>query len=185
MIIKNQLTVLFNISILLIACVNAIAQENLSEQQNIFKNGRLRSTDGFEIHFSKLIMDQDSLTYSKLNSKVDNTIPISKVIRVEVQKGSHALEFGAALALSGLIGSVIGVAQAESSSGGTIESGTKTNLIVGLTAASGLIGLLIGSSYKKYETVYANPKFGLKLNQIPIDIVFSEKSLLMKLSYHF
>jgi hypothetical protein len=176
---------IFCISIMIIPYLSVIAQDNLVGTESTYKNGRLRSFDGFEIPFSSLTIAADSLSYIRMNSSYMTTVHKDKVIRAEVQKGSYVLEFGLGCAISGLIGSIIGVEQGESSSGGTVESSKKTNIVVTFTAISTAIGLLIGAHYKKYKTVYTNPRYGFQLDQIPIDLAYRDKSLLIKLHCHF
>ena len=58
--------------------------------------------------------------------------------------------------------------------GGESDSGTETAIVVGFTAGMTLVGILIGSTIKEYETVYTHPEFGFKLKEKHFDFIMVE-----------
>lgn len=113
--------------------------ENLS-----FQKGRIWKTDGYKIHFSTVNIGRETITYKPDHSENEESIGIDKVLKVEVEKGSYALEWGVGLGIAGLVGSAIGVSTSNTQ-GVEPSSSAKNGIILSLTAVSGLIGAAIGA----------------------------------------
>ncbi len=146
----------------LLICTQSIAAEAPPGSSSLPLNltsGRLFTTEGQEVLFSKLILSGESCEYWSKGLPEAKTLLPDKVLRVERQSGNEAAKWGLIMGLSGLAGSLLGVAQGESQAGGTVSSGAKTGIVVGLTGVSTLVGVLLGASHKKYATVYENPRF--------------------------
>ena len=110
---------------------------------------------------------------------------MDKVLKVEVEKGSYALEYGVGLGVAGLIGSAIGVSTSNTE-GIEPSSSAKNGIILSMTAVSGLIGAAIGSGQKKYETVYSSPEFQQKSSiRILPEIDGPTKTVGIRISYRF
>jgi hypothetical protein len=148
--------------LLLVLAVPAQGQERVVSPLSI-GGGRLYTTEGREIVFSKFALATDSASYQTAGETGPHLVPASTVLRVEQQTGNEALKWGAIMGLSGLLGAVLGVAQAENSNDlGTkvsISSGAKTGIVAGMTAVCAGIGLAVGAGHKTYATVYENPSF--------------------------
>lgn len=139
----------------------ARGQDSTATTQLSLAGGRLFTTEGREVRFAALTLTQQSVQYRPAGQQGTSDLPLGQVLRIDREKGSESLKWGAMLGLSGLLGSLLGVAQAESSrpsgSTSTISSGAKTGLVVGCTGVSVLIGLAIGAGHKIYTTAYENP----------------------------
>jgi hypothetical protein len=133
----------------------------------LFRKGRILKTDGYKIYFSSIKLDKDSLIYRPQGLKEDEMIEIDKVIRVEIQKGSHTLDYGLTGGLVAATTSIIGLVIAEGISGVELDSDAKIKLIIVGTSVSALASMFFGSKIKKYETVYSNPKFEPKVDSKP------------------
>jgi hypothetical protein len=149
--------------LLMVLAVPASGQEKAALPFSI-DAGRLYTTEGREIVFSKLAFTPDSASYQKAGERRLQLVPASTVLRVEKQTGSEALKWGVIMGLSGLLGAVLGVAQAESSTSGLrdkveVSSGAKAGIVGGATAVCAGIGLAMGAGHKTYATVYENPSF--------------------------
>jgi hypothetical protein len=77
-----------------------------------------------------------------------------------------------------LLGSLLGTAQVNEINGEQDHTG----LILGLTAGGTLLGIIIGSQYKKYRTVYENDDFMLGLRP---ELSFRSTALLASLKLKF
>lgn len=123
-----------------------------------YENGYISQIDGYKIKFSKLIIEDSSITYKTKDSDQEQTIATDQVMNVKVEKGSEALKWGAGLALAGFLGASVGVSSSNNRDI-EVDSSVKRKIVLGLTAVSALIGMAIGYSKKKYVTVYNNPKY--------------------------
>ena len=173
---------LFLLSIFHIAWAGDTAPvtENLS-----FQKGRIWKADGYKVHFSTVTIGKDTITYKSDHPGEEESIGVDQVIKVEIEKGSYALEYGVALGVAGFLGSAIGVSSSNTQ-GFEPSSSSKNGIILGLTAVSGIIGAVIGSGEKKYETVYSSPEFQHKsgIRVLPkLDI--ATRTIGIRLSYKF
>ena len=145
---------------LLISAVPALAQENAAAPLSIGA-GRLYTTEGREIAFSKFALAPDSASYQTAGESSPHLVPASTVLRVEKQTGNEALKWGAMGGLCGLVGSLLGVSLGDRATDPvtdvTVSSGVKTGIVVGITAVCVGIGLAVGAGQKTYTTVYENP----------------------------
>lgn len=152
--------VLIGLSFLFLSSISIVfgQTEDLSEVNNL-KNGRLTTTDGFLINFSKIKVEGTQLHYQESGRTFFQKVELDKIMKVEKQSGSYAGWGGLLLGGSALVGSLYGIAQAASDPFTEIDKSKARNLVIGFTAGGILIGALIGSGIKKYETVYDNPNF--------------------------
>ena len=142
-----------------------IAQDSLSPLQK----GRLNTLEGRQLEFNTLRQEGDKLLFLNSQSLQMQELPLAQVTHVEKQTGTEALKWGLYCAASGFVGSTLGVLRARNSLsylGGEIDGSTAVPIIAGITAGSGLIGLLIGSSKRKYETVYRNSQFSFRSQRL-------------------
>ena len=184
-ILKLGFSTLLIISLLLTSYGFAVAGTGDSEKNTTYRNGRIWKTDGYKIQFSRVVIGENSIDYKTKDEDIDQTIGIDQVMKVEVEKGSYALEYGVGVAIPVLIGSAVGVSTSNTN-GIEPSSSAKNGIIVGMTAVGGLIGAVIGSSHKKYETVYggaeSSPESSIKL--IP-EIGYTTKTIGLRLIYNF
>ncbi len=130
---------------------------NAETGKSSYKNGYISHVDGYKIKFSRIIIEDNSITYKAKDSDQEQTIATDQVMNVKVEKGSEALKWGVVSALAVFLGASVGVSS--NNSGVEVDSSVKRNIVLGLTAVSALIGTAIGYSKKKYATVYSNPKY--------------------------
>ncbi len=116
------------------------------------EKGRISKSDGRQIEFQSLTLVDG--VYNLKTKKDQQEITAADVLRIEKQTGNEALLWGAALGGAAFLGSILGVNQAESTSGIEADSDSKTAIVAGLTGLGVAIGILVGSKQKKYETVY-------------------------------
>lgn len=177
--------ILLMMFLLFASCRIAPAENNPVNKDSTFHNGRIWKTDGYKVHFSEIRIGEGSMTYTPEKSGNEQLIGNEQVLKVEVEKGSYALEYGVALGAAGLLGSAIGVSTSNTE-GFEPSSSVKNGIILGLTAVSGLIGATIGAGQKKYETVYNSPEFQQKssIRVLPkIDV--ATRTIGIRLSYKF
>lgn len=110
---------------------------------------------------------------------------VDRIMRVQEEHGSHALEYGLYLGISGMIGAMLGVTQAESDVGGEVNGDAKLAIVGGLTALCALVGVAMGSSQKKYRTVYANPKFDALAGRPPEEFHPAGDGVSLSMSHRF
>ena len=149
--------------LLLVSAVPALGQENTSLPLSVGA-GRLYTTEGQEVVFSKFTLTPDSASYRKAGERLPRLIPAATVLRVEKQTGNEALKWGAIMGLSGLLLAVLTVAELGSitfanGEGVEIGSGAKTGIVVGATALCTGFGLAMGAGHKTYTPVYENPSY--------------------------
>lgn len=156
---------------LLLLSVNLGAQDNALPPS--VTKGRLITAGGEKLTFSKLTTGSDLYTFSTSTASKTQTIPAENVLRIEQQTGTEAGKWALMMGGAGLLGSVLGVLSAKndaSSLGVETDNSKLMPIVLGLTAASTLIGLAIGSGKKKYKTVYTNPKYDTSAHFAPIRI---------------
>jgi len=184
-ILKSGFSTLLIISLLLTSYGFAVAGSGDSEKNATYRNGRIWKTDGYKVHFSRIVLGENSIVYKTKDTDIDQTIGVDQVMKVEVEKGSYALEYGAAVAIPVLIGSAVGLSTSNTN-GVEPSSSAKNGIIIGMTAVGGLIGAVVGANHKKYETVYSNsvysPESSIKL--IP-EIDYTTKTIGLRLTYDF
>lgn len=145
--------------LLLFVASHSLAQNHLT---NVSK-GRILTNDGYKIQFANLEFGTENHRYQLLNDHVAKEINATEVYKIEQQTGTEAGKWALWLGLSGLVGSLLGVAQANveaPSYGAKANNSIAAPLVIGITGLSAGIGALIGSGKKKYKTVYTNPQFG-------------------------
>ena len=125
--------------------------------------GRIMTTDGHKIAFIHLTTGSDTHSYKTSANGNLQTIPAGNVMTIEQQTGTEAGKWGLWLGVSGLVGGLLGVLSAKADAdlyGVETDNSKIVPIVAGVTAASALIGVAIGSGKKKYKTVYTNPKYG-------------------------
>jgi len=171
--------------LLFTSCRIASAENNPVNKDSTFHNGRIWKADGYKVHFSEIRIGEGSMTYTPERSGDEQLIGNEQVLKVDVEKGSYALEYGVALGVAGLLGSAIGVSTSNTE-GFEPSSSAKNGIILGLTAVSGIIGAVIGSGEKKYETVYSSPEFQQKSSfRILPKLDVASKTIGIRLLYKF
>ena len=136
------------------------AQSHTEQQNSSFGKGRIKTSEGNKIYFSSITLGQDVHTYLPNGSNLSQTIVVTEVQKIEVQKGSYALGIGVVSAILGFFGSIEFLKSwgDEMVYPDEMESNVFIPIMLGSTAGSALIGALIGSRIKKYKTVYTNPE---------------------------
>lgn len=119
--------------------------------------GRILTDDGQKIKFTNLVSAPEQYTYKMAESGQSRGIAAGNVVRIEQQTGSEAGKWALVMGGAGLLGSLLGVARASSSVDGEVDKSKIAPVVIGLTAASALVGVAIGSGRKKYKTEYQNP----------------------------
>ena len=160
----------------------ACAQSKFPARESSYGAGRMNTADGYQIDFSRITLGNNTFIYSPQKSRDTVSIEAAKVLKVEVQSGSRAGEMGALFFISGLIGSLATVQRGQEqieNVGGESDSGTETAIVVGFTAGMTLVGILIGSTIKEYETVYTHPEFGFKLKEKHFDFIMVENRIMI------
>ncbi len=151
----NRILCLFVSLTTLITLVNA---QN-SEKPATVNKGRILTDDGQKIKFVSLVSGAEKYDYEIAESGQSRGIANDNVIRIEQQTGTEAGKWALVMGGAGLLGSLLGVMQATTRSEVEVDNSKVLPVVVGLTAASALIGVAIGSGRKKYKTVYVNPKY--------------------------
>ncbi|MFN0014949.1 MAG: hypothetical protein ACKVU2_10410 [Saprospiraceae bacterium] len=125
--------------------------------------GRLTTTDGKQIEFVNLNTGTEQHEFKRASSSKQQALPAARVLRIEKQVGTEAGTWALYLGGAGLLGSILGVLSAPTDIyGSPTDSSADVPIVLGLTAASALIGVAIGSGKKKYATVYDNPAYDSK-----------------------
>ena len=158
----NTFRILFLFLIFIIS-TTVLAQSHTEQQNLSFGKGRFKTIWGTKIYFSSVTLGQEVHTYKAKGSNASQTVDIAKVLNVEVQKGSYALKAGVGSAILGLIVSMVFVNSVNESLGYNEAS---PSIIAGSTAGITLIGVLIGSKFRKYETVHSNPRLSIDMGII-------------------
>ncbi len=118
--------------------------------------GFVKTTDKTSIKAQSLAFDGDSLRFVDARTLQPGVLSLRSVQRVVVQGGHPVVEAAVLMGGAMLVGSLLGVKQADSSTGSGVSSGTKTAIVGGMTAGGVLIGALVGSATHKYKTVFKN-----------------------------
>ncbi|UCF04846.1 MAG: hypothetical protein JSV33_13110 [bacterium] len=166
--------------------LRAGGQETTGERT--FKKGRINTADGFRIDFSSATLTDTELTFVPRGSKTPEKIPADRILRIEQVKGSHVIEFGLVMGISGLIGSLLGVYQGEKTVKGLdggLDEGQKMGIVLACTSVSLLIGLAIGASYKKYEVAYTNPQFDTGQSRLSPDFTIMGETVYLGVKRSF
>ncbi len=151
---------IFLLAVIAVSITLSNAQTN--ELPSIVGKGRIMTTDGHKIVFTNLTTGIDNHSYKTSDDSKSQTIPAENVMSIEQQTGTEAGKWGLWLGVSGLVGSLLGVLSAKTDADlyGVETDDTKiVPIVAGITAASALIGVAIGSGKKKYKTIYTNPKY--------------------------
>ncbi len=143
-----------------------------------FGGGRIIKIGGYRQMFTSITADSLTAIYQPFGARKD-TIAMDQVAKIELDKGSYALEYGAGWFLSGLFASALaggpntnGLTEEEKDDVEQIWEYVKWGIIGGGT----LIGIAVGSGKKKHETLFTNPRFAPKVDLKPQPTVGSEKA---------
>ena len=140
----------------------ALCQSTAIPQTTSIQKGKFSTTDGYSITFFSLTMDEKVYKYQVKKDGPYKEISADKIIEIQKETGNKALLYGASFGAAGLLGSLLGVEEANSSTTGlsnTSANKIEVPLVIGSTAIFGLIGILIGEGQKKYSTIYHNSKW--------------------------
>lgn len=143
--------------------------------------GRIRTKDGTKITFAEFKFGMENHQYKTTKTSSLKDIAAENVYAVEKQTGTEAGKWALWLGLSGLAGSLLGVAQGNAqakSQGLESNNSASVGIVVGLTALSAGIGAAIGANQKNYENVYTNPEYGSnqKANSFQLGLTCSAQS---------
>lgn len=155
--------------------VSVTAQDNSGSLSLQVKKGRIFTADGYKITFTSLTGNSDNFSFKKSEANAFTELSTAKVLRIQQETGNEAGKWAAIVGASGLVGSLLGVAQANRElSGLGVEKNNSATvpIVVGLTALSAGIGALIGMNKKKYRTVWENPKnaTGFRMPQMNVQM---------------
>ena len=121
-----------------------------------FKRARLYLSDFSIIKATKLVINENEISFLNADSRTPQKLSLSSVELIRVPRGSHVLEgalFGAGtLALTALL-----VDLQPDPLG--IEREKDTNFYLGYTAVGAAIGALAGMLFPKWKLLYSNGKF--------------------------
>ena len=144
---------IFLISIFL--SITLIAQKEYVEKNKTYSLARVYLKNNKIFKVNNLQLENDStLTFKIIGTQAKSQHVVADVKYVSVKSGSHALEYGLIGAGSGLLGSLLGVAQVEAD---PMTSGTDVNnapIVIGITAGFGVIGAFIGAFSYKWKRLY-------------------------------
>lgn len=145
---------------LLLVLGSAIGLAQTTQPPTAVPKGMLTTAEGKKIEFLNLTTSPDQYSFKNVEVGKYQSLPADQVLRIQQQTGTEAGKWALYFGVSGLIGSTLGVLSAKSDAeylGGEVDNSKLVPIVVGLTAASTLIGLAIGSGKKKYHTVYDAP----------------------------
>ena len=132
--------------------------------------GRILTDDGQKIKFVSLVPGTEKYDYKLAESGQSRSIANDNVVRIEQQTGTEAGKWALVMGGAGLLGSLLGIMQATTRSDTEVDNSKVAPVVIGLTAASALVGVAIGSGRKKYKTVYSNSKYGTTSVPVPVRI---------------
>lgn len=142
--------------------ITNFAQCQTARSDSSFGKGRLQTIDGNKIYFSSITLGQDFHEYFLKGSELSQTIDATKVRKIEIQKGSYARKVAIGYGIFGLVGSIAFVKYWNEAMGqDSMDGDVSTLFILGSAAGSTMVGGLVGSLIKKYETVYRNQNTSL------------------------
>ncbi len=136
--------------------IESAAQDEATTAPARIDKGRITLTDASRILFSDGQLDGQAVSYTRAGAQADESTALEKVLRVERQKGTHALAYALVCGVGAGVGALMGVS-ANSNDDVEVSAGTKTAIVGALTGVGVLIGAVIGGAQKRYEVVYENP----------------------------
>lgn len=154
---------------------------NLSSP-SIIQKGRILTTEGYEILFTNLSIESGNYQYQTTKSPDFLPIEESQIIKIETQNGSEAMKWAAGTGGAVL---VLGFLRTSNPRYNLVENETKTTLVIGTAVASALVGGLIGSSKKKYKTVYENPRYKDGYQSFQLQLTPIKKGGMFAFKYQF
>ena len=162
----NLLTTLTLFLSILLLPAFAQKQKQYIEKNKKYSQARIYKRNHKILKVSNLEMVDDStMTFTASGSSQKEHLPVSDLKYVSVMKGSHALTYGLVGASSGLVGSLLGVTQADPS---WSDPGTNAIIVVGITAGFGVIGALIGALNPKWRRLYFSDRSTMSFLIYPI-----------------
>ena len=156
-ILQGSILLLIIISMLFGTFDNASAGSQTKNQKTTFEKGRILDTGGNKIYFSWIDIGRRPFVYEPIGSRRDTTIRDDEIIRIEVQKGSHALEgffWGGVVGLGVITLIDLLVEDRSSGEGWKIEWTHSLPLFCGV---GGVIGMWEGAGHPKYTEIYPSP----------------------------
>jgi len=167
----NTFHILFSLLIPISATV--FSQPDTVQQDSVFGQGRVKTTEGNEVAFTSITLGQQVHTYKAIGSTASHTIDIANVSKVEVRDGSYMLKAGVSSAVVGLVVSVAGIASWNKKMGqDALYKHERTYVVLGSTVGCALVGGLIGLAIEKHKTVYSNPGLSIHLGLGRIELSF-------------
>lgn len=109
------------------------------------------------------------------------------VLRIDQRSGSKALAWGSYLGAFSLVETwlILTINDNISSLRPASYGNKNKHLIIGMTCLGTLVGLLIGSSKRKYKRVYDDPAFTFSPKNIGVNFSSPNNISSLTLSYHF
>jgi hypothetical protein len=154
----------FGFALIVFSCLfflfssTSIAQDDSTESSLSFGRGRMYTAEGREILFTQIKFDSAAAHCTTSGTTTERTVPMDKVLRVDIQTGNNAALWallGAAVCLPGAIVGVSG----DSQSGVEVSSGTKAAIVAGVVGIGAVVGAVVGAGSKEYLTIYNEHKF--------------------------
>lgn len=167
-IVKINLTIL--ILLFLFSNQSLIFSQNKNQIPDQ-KKGRLYTTEGYEIKFKSLQVNDNLIIYKNSKGKI-STIKKNEVLRIDAQSGNEALKWGSVTLGASLVGagiSAIIINPYQKIGGGTIDKRSRNIAIISYTTIFTSLGVLMGISKKKYTTVFDNPSYSSRLRKWQIN----------------
>ncbi|MGB1242489.1 MAG: hypothetical protein ACPG49_08205 [Chitinophagales bacterium] len=150
--------------------------------------GRLFTTEGFEIEFKRFQMDSTAYQYQTVSEGLIKYIEADEILRIEKVVGTETGKWVLGMGGSGLFGSMLGTElgrQRLERQGMKVDTRKTRNYIIGWTVGSALLGAIIGSTKKKYKTIYENPKYKNNTQSFHFDLIPNDKGGSLALRYRF
>ena len=129
-------------------------------------------------------MDSNTYHYQTYVGSPKKQIEADEILRIEKVTGTEAGIWALGIGVGVFFGTIVGADLAEERRGKT-SSGTELTSIIAYTAVSSLIGLIIGSTQKKYTTIYENPTYKKGSQSFHLDLIPMNKGGALALQYRF
>lgn len=143
------------LSILFLISVSIIAQKEYLQKNKNYSLARIYQKDNRILKVNNLKLINDTVvSFKVVGTQQISELNVDDVKYVSVKKGSHALVGGLIGAGSGLLGSLLGVAQVKADptlNGSEVKTAP---IVIGITAGFGAIGAIIGALSPKWKRLY-------------------------------
>jgi hypothetical protein len=117
--------------------------------------GRITTTDARFVEFRDAHLADTEVTFDRHPGGAAEHMDLDGILRIEKQTGNNGATYALVVGGSCLVGALLGVASSPNED--DVDSGTKTTIVAALTGLGVVLGYIVGSGQKTYETVYENP----------------------------